>query len=84
MYYFQSVESIKITTMIALSRGLVFIIIGLLVFPSIFGEVGVWITITFAEVATLIIILPIKKKFDTLMNQRFNLSNQINEAKSHE
>lgn len=84
MYYFQSVESIKITTMIALSRGLVFIVIGLLVFPAIFGEVGVWITITFAEAATLIIILPIKKKFDALMNQRFNLSNQINEAKSHE
>lgn len=83
MYYFQSVENLKITTIIALSRGIIFIVIGLAIFPAIFGQVGVWITITFAEVITLLITLPIKKKFDRLMQQKFNLSHQIDEAKKH-
>lgn len=81
MYYFQSVENIKITTLIAFSRGIIFIMIGLLIFPSLFGEVGVWITISFAEIVTLIMSLPIKKKFDNLMKQKFNLSNEIDHAR---
>lgn len=67
MYYFQSVESIKVTTMIALMRGLIFILLGLAVFPKLLGELGVWLTITFAEVATLLITLPIKRKLDKLL-----------------
>ena len=67
MYYFQSVESIKVTTMIALMRGLIFILLGLAVFPKFLGELGVWLTITFAEVATLLITLPIKRKLDKLL-----------------
>lgn len=67
MYYFQSVESIKVTTMIALMRGLIFILLGLAVFPGLLGETGVWITITFAELATLLITLPIKRKLDRML-----------------
>ena len=67
MYYFQSVESIKVTTRIALMRGLIFVLLGLAVFPKLLGELGVWLTITFAEVATLLITLPIKRKLDKLL-----------------
>lgn len=84
MYYFQSVESIKITTLIALSRGIIFIVIGLLIFPPLFADTGVWLTITFAEIVTLLIALPIKKKFEGLLKQKCNLSYQLNNAKLHE
>ncbi|WMJ22502.1 MATE family efflux transporter [Paludicola sp. MB14-C6] len=84
MYYFQSAESLKITTLIALSRGFIFVVIGILIFPALIGEAGVWITITFAEIITFIIILPIKSKFDRLLRQRFNLSHEIDDAKAHE
>ena len=67
MYYFQSVESIKVTTMIALMRGLIFILLGLAVFPKFLGELGVWLTITFAEATTLLITLPIRRRLDRML-----------------
>ena len=67
MYYFQSAESIKVTTLIALLRGLVFILIGLAIFPKLLGEAGVWLTITFAEIFTLIIAIPMKHKLDKIL-----------------
>lgn len=73
MYFFQSVESIKVTALIAILRGVIFIMIGLLILPYIWGELGVWLTITFAEVMTLIIALPIKKRFDMLLKEKSNL-----------
>lgn len=54
MYYFQSVENVKMTIFIALSRGFFLIILGLLIFPAILGENGVWLTISFAEIVTLL------------------------------
>lgn len=66
MYYFQSVESIKVTTLIALLRGLVFILIGLAILPKLLGETGVWLTISFAEIATLLIAITMKAKLDKL------------------
>lgn len=83
MYYFQSLENLKITTMIALSRGIVFITIGLMIFPAIWGETGVWITAIFAEVVTLLLTFPIKKKFDALLHAKLNLGSEIDHAKEH-
>ncbi|MEG0693080.1 MAG: MATE family efflux transporter [Oscillospiraceae bacterium] len=80
MYYFQSVENMKVASLIAILRGFILIAVGLLIFPIFFGEAGVWITITFAEVVTLLIALPIKKKQDSYMHQKFNLANQKNSA----
>ena len=36
-------------------RSLVFIIIGLVVFPQIIGLDGVWLSVPFAEIATLFV-----------------------------
>ena len=80
MYYFQSVENMKVASLIAILRGFILITVGLLIFPVFFGEVGVWITITFAEVVTLIIALLLKKRQDAQMHQQFNLANQKNTA----
>ena len=38
------------------------------------------ITITFAEVLTLLLVFPIKRRFDMGMRSRFNLQNQADTA----
>lgn len=75
MYYFQSVENIKATTIIALLRGIVLVAVGLGIFPAILGITGVWITITFAEGLTLLLALYLKKRQDNILNIKFNLDN---------
>lgn len=60
MYYFQSVENVKLTIFIAISRGFVFILLGLFIFPVLFGENGVWLTISFAEILTLLCVVVFK------------------------
>lgn len=53
--YFQSIEKAKISIFSSLSRGIIFILIGLFLLPTAFSINGVWLTATFAEVITLII-----------------------------
>lgn len=77
MYYFQSVESAKVNIAIALSRGIVLIAAGLLIFPFFWGETGVWLTITFAEVFTLAWIIPVKRRFDRLNQEQMLLHPNI-------
>lgn len=49
---FQSTEEPKKATIIALSRGFVFVLLGLFVLPIFFPVDGVWATILFAEAMT--------------------------------
>lgn len=60
MYYFQSIEKPVFTTMIAVTRGIALIILGLIIFPPFLKENGVWITLTFAEVVTFLVFTPIR------------------------
>lgn len=60
MYYFQSIEKPVFTTMIAVTRGIALIIVGLIVFPPFLQETGVWITLAFAEVATFLAFMPVR------------------------
>lgn len=70
MYYFQSVENIKTATLVALLRGIALVAVGLLVFPPFMAETGVWITVTFAEVVTLLISLPLWKRQSRVLKER--------------
>lgn len=53
--FFTSLEKAGSSLIVALSRGLIFTVIGLLIFPQLWGEVGIWVTPVFAEAATTII-----------------------------
>lgn len=60
--YKQSIDHAAHSAFITFGRGIVFVLIGLWVLPIYFGEAGIWLTIPFAELATLIlglILLPI-------------------------
>lgn len=53
--YLQSIERAKISLTMSLFRGCIFMIIGLLILPRVLGLSGVWATLPFAEVITLVL-----------------------------
>lgn len=55
--YFTALANAKLSIIVSLSRGLVFIIVGLLVYPRVFGIDGIWMTIPMAELITFFISL---------------------------
>ena len=60
--YFTALEDAKTSAMISFLRGIVFITIGIIVLPIIFGDAGIWMTAIFSEVLTLVVALFIMKK----------------------
>lgn len=64
--FFTSLENAKYSMVISISRSLIFIVIGLLIFPAFIGDNGIWITPLFAETAsaliTAVLILRWRKK----------------------
>ncbi|CEH35139.1 MATE family efflux transporter [Romboutsia lituseburensis] len=53
--YYQSKEYTVASNIISLSRGIIFLIIGVLILPRIFGVNGIWLTAVFAEMMTFIL-----------------------------
>lgn len=51
--YLQSIEKSKLATIVSLARGLGLVIVGLTVLTKMFGMNGVWLTMPFAEIVTL-------------------------------
>lgn len=49
MYYFQSIEKGHVSTLVAIGRGFIFVIVGLFLLLSLFGVKGIWLTTPFAE-----------------------------------
>ena len=47
--FFTALEKVKMSLIIAVCRGFLFTVIGLAVFPALWGEYGIWITPVFAE-----------------------------------
>jgi Na+-driven multidrug efflux pump len=55
--FFTALEKAGQSLLIALSRGLIFTVIGLLLFPAIWGETGIWITPLFSEAVSVLVTL---------------------------
>lgn len=63
--YFTFIGEAMKSVIIAASRGLIFIILGIILLPNILGINGVWATIPFAEIITLLLgITLVAKKSD--------------------
>ncbi len=52
--YYQAIEEKLVSNMISLSRGIIFLIIGIFTLPWIFGVNGIWLTAVFSEIITFI------------------------------
>lgn len=53
--FFTALERAGSSMLVALSRGLVFTVIGLAIFPPLWGVTGIWITPLFSETATVLL-----------------------------
>lgn len=65
--YFTALENAKLSAIISLLRGIVFILIGIIVLPPILGDAGVWLTVLFSEILTLFVtIFMVKRSYTSL------------------
>ncbi len=60
--FFTSMHRAKDSIIIALSRSLIFILIGLAFLPPLLGNNGIWLVVVFAELMTLLLSLYLFKK----------------------
>lgn len=63
--YFTAIDDPKNSIIVAMNRGIVFILIGIVILPYIFGINGIWITIVFADIMTILLC------YRLLNNKRF-------------
>lgn len=54
MYYFQSIEQGKISTMLAFLKGFVYVVISMMLFIFLFGIDMIWLSVTLAEILALL------------------------------
>lgn len=62
--YFTAIDDPKSSIIVASSRGIVFIVVGMIILPYLFGINGIWGTIVFAEVITILICMRLIKSVD--------------------
>ncbi len=61
--FFTALEKAGSSMLVSLSRGLVFTVIGLALFPLFLGELGIWITPVFAELMTIFITIYLLRRW---------------------
>lgn len=66
--YFTSIGNALFSIIMALSRGLIFIVIGRVVLPLFFDIYGIWMCIPFAEICTAFIGMRLKKISDNTIH----------------
>ena len=60
--YFTAIDDAKSSIMVAASRGIIFVVVGIFLLPYIFGINGIWGTIVFAEIITVAICFRLLRK----------------------
>lgn len=61
--YYTAVNSPILSGILAVSRSLIALVIGLIILPLIFGDQGIWMAVIFAEVATIIVGITCIRKY---------------------
>lgn len=67
------------SALIAASRGLIFIFIGMMILPGLFGIYGVWITVPFAEIITVLICILLDSREYGKQQRIFKVSTETGE-----
>ena len=70
--YFTSIEMAKSAMGVSLCRGLFFVIIALFIMTKLFGETGVWLTMTVSETSSLVVALLLYKRNMKLLDERLS------------
>jgi len=64
--YFTAIEKAKLSAFISALRGIIFVVIGITIFPKILGVDGIWFTMPVAEILTTFIGYRLIKKCEIL------------------
>lgn len=70
--YFTAIGHARNSIIVAISRGLIFILIGLAILPSLFGITGVWLAVPFAETITMLMGIVLLKKQNQVDQIKFS------------
>ncbi|MDE6532568.1 MAG: hypothetical protein K2M27_03425 [Muribaculaceae bacterium] len=57
--YYQSIEKVVISTVYSMLRGIIFVIPAFLFLPGLIGDIGLWLSIPFAEMVTMLTIVAV-------------------------
>ena len=60
--YFTAIGNARASILIAMSRGLVGIILGIMILPNFLGINGIWLTVPFAELITFLLVNFLKRR----------------------
>lgn len=60
--YFTAIEDAKTSAIISALRGIVLLVIFIIVLPMIMGDTGIWLTVPFSELVTVIVAIKLVKK----------------------
>ncbi len=60
--YFTSIGDALSSIIVAICRGMIFILLGITILPQFIGISGVWMTVPVAEVLTLLVVIFLFKK----------------------
>lgn len=72
MYYFQSLERGKLSTFLAIGKGVVFVLLGLAILVPFFHMNGVWLSITFAECLCTLVAMSVYLLQNKSLREVFN------------
>lgn len=60
--YFTSIGDALSSIIVAICRGMIFILTGIMIFPRFFGISGIWMTVPCAELLTILVVIFLMKK----------------------
>ena len=66
--YFTAIEDAKTSAIISALRGAILIVIFIVLLPMIFGDVGIWLTVPFSEVFTVVVAFRYIRKSNRKLN----------------
>lgn len=69
--YFTSIGNAKVSAIIAVLNGFVFVALGLLIYPKIWGVNGIWLVVPLSQALTLCLSLPLMLRSLRGLNKQF-------------
>jgi Na+-driven multidrug efflux pump len=73
--YFTAIEDAKTSAIISALRGAILIAIFIVILPIIFGDIGIWLTVPFSEIFTVIISINYIKKSSNKLSIAYKNNN---------
>lgn len=75
--YFTAIEDAKTSAIISVLRGALLIAVFIVILPMIFGDTGIWLTVPFSEMITVIVAFNFIKKSNNKLTLSYDSNEQV-------